>query len=227
MPSHSSLASFLPLELPNFLAIRSSPRTADARKRLRISAPNDPVILTSSPPVSESRARDEMSVFGAPALTMAPPPQYYSSPPPDYKPSTLSIQQSPLGSHPMPILPPPPSDKRPPSPAPSALSPPSSLHDLPRYTPRESISARDSAAKAKPRPSANTWAAWIPWNWLSPPRRSGCTIAGSTGQGSRDQVDGDRGIELDAHEQQQYELDQQPVAREDKHRERYWCCGCF
>ncbi|XMA11006.1 hypothetical protein WAI453_003797 [Rhynchosporium graminicola] len=98
------------------------------------------------------------------------PPQN-SSPPPVYKPFTLHFQQSPLGSHPLPDLPPPPpSYKRSPSPTPSTTSQPS-LHELPKYTPRAPVTSSSTTIsptpKAQPDSGLTTWAAWNPLNWIS------------------------------------------------------------
>ncbi|KAL2066931.1 hypothetical protein VTL71DRAFT_1355 [Oculimacula yallundae] len=159
-----------------------------------------------------------------------------SPPPPVYKPTTLTIQQSPLGSHPLPSLPPlppPPSYKRSPSPSPSTISQPS-LHDLPKYTPRApSPSATPTPApKSKLDPNLNTWSAWIPWKWASTPtpgpeyERKKCMTRGRTGR-ARDPMAGSAGAELDACEL--YESRQRKVKERGERGSEAgeWCCGCF
>ncbi|KAH6718741.1 hypothetical protein BKA61DRAFT_596182, partial [Leptodontidium sp. MPI-SDFR-AT-0119] len=188
--------------------------------RPRISAPPNPEVLMSNPEL-QSRPEDEMLAFAfQPYAVMSQLPAY-SSPPPVYKPSTLSFQQSPLGSHPLPELPPPPpSYKRSPSPTPSTTSQPSP-HELPKYTPRVVSS---STPASKPNPNLNTWAAWNPWNWTSASERNQCTTGGSTGRG-RNPMAGRAGAELDACEQ--YEVDQRRLRERQGNEDGEWCCGCF
>lgn len=232
MSSPLSFSTFLPLAspFPNLLALKlpsqNTTPNSTSRSRPTISEPSNPVLLTSNSQQIQSRPpgpQDDMSVFGAQAFTMMAQPPLYSAPPPVYKPSTLSIQQSPLRSHPLPILPPPPSYKRSPSPSPSTSSQPS-LHELPKYTPRASISTTESTSTPKPQPNLNSWSAWNPFNWTSASERNQCTTGGSTSRGRRDPMAGERGAELDAHEQ--YEINhRREREREDKDGE--WCCGCF
>ncbi|KAG4412235.1 hypothetical protein IFR04_014625 [Cadophora malorum] len=228
MSSPLSLSAFLPLTspFPNLLAFKSQAPTS---KRPRISTTSNPEFLTSNSERSqqqqESRSQEEMSAFAF-QYAMASQLPVYSSPPPIYKPSTLSIQQSPLGSHPLPELPPPPpSYKRSPSPTPSTTSQPS-LHELPKYTPRAaSISTTASKSRPKTSPNINTWAAWNPWNWTSASERSQCTTGGRGGR-IGDPMVGRAGAELDACEQ--YEINQRRM-REDQERgdSSDYCCGCF
>ncbi|CZS91041.1 uncharacterized protein RCO7_01415 [Rhynchosporium graminicola] len=135
------------------------------------------------------------------------PPQN-PSPPPVYKPFTLHFQQSPLGSHPLPDLPPPPpSYKRSPSPTPSTTSQPS-LHELPKYTPRAPVTSSSTTIsptpKAQPDSGLTTWAAWNPLNWISASasQRNHFT----TVRRQRDPMAGRVGTDLDACEQ--YDIEQ-------------------
>ncbi|PVH78713.1 hypothetical protein DL98DRAFT_516530 [Cadophora sp. DSE1049] len=226
MSSPLSFSALLPLTspFPNLLAFKSQ---TPAPKRPRISARSNPEFLTSSPEQQQqSRSQDEMSAFTFQPYAMASQLPMYSSPPPIYKPSTLSIQQSPLGSHPLPELPPPPpSYKRSPSPTPSTTSQPS-LHELPKYTPRAaSISTKESKPKPKVSPNLNSWAAWNPWNWMSASERNQCTTGGSHGR-TRDPMAGRAGAELDACEQ--YEINQRRLREEQERGDSSdYCCGCF
>ncbi|KAH7403756.1 hypothetical protein BKA64DRAFT_460225 [Cadophora sp. MPI-SDFR-AT-0126] len=226
MSSPLSFSAFLPLAsfFPNFFAFESQD---PAPKRPRTSAPSNPEFSTSDPrQKQQSRSQDEMSAFAFQPYMMASQLPMYSAPPPTYKPSTLSIQQSPLGSHPLPELPPPPpSYKRSPSPTPSTTSQPS-LHELPKYTPRvASISTTASKPKSKPDPNLNSWAAWNPWNWTSASERNQCTAGGSRGK-TRDPMAGRAGADLDACEQ--YEINQRRLKEEQERGDSSdYCCGCF
>ncbi|KAG4431460.1 hypothetical protein IFR05_013050 [Cadophora sp. M221] len=223
MSSPLSFSAFLPLTspFPNLLAFKLPTPT---QKRPRISGPLNSEFLTStSNPELQSRPQGKVEAFGFQPYAMMSQLPVYSSPPPVYKPSTLSFQQSPLGSHPLPELPPPPpSYKRSPSPTPSTTSQPS-LHELPKYTPR-GVPSSTAPSKPLPNPSLNTWAAWNPWNWTSASERNQCTTGGSTGRG-RNPMAGWAGAELDACEQ--YEIDQRRVRERQGNEDGDWCCGCF
>ncbi|KAK0114982.1 hypothetical protein ONS96_013456 [Cadophora gregata f. sp. sojae] len=228
MSSPLSFSTFLPLASP-FPTLLAFQVPTPAPKKPRISGtPNAEILMSSPEPQQQSRSQDDMSAFAFQPYSEASQLAMYSSPPPMYKPSTLSIQQSPLGSHPPPELPaPPPSYKRSPSPSPSLNSQPS-LHELPKYTPRAaSISTTASNPKPKSNPNLNSWAAWNPWNWtsVSASERSQCTSGGNGGR-RRDPMAGQAGVELDACEQ--YEVDQRRL-RERQRREddSDFCCGCF
>ncbi|KAH7304838.1 hypothetical protein BKA65DRAFT_486180 [Rhexocercosporidium sp. MPI-PUGE-AT-0058] len=223
MSSPLSFSAFLPLTspFPNLLALKLPTPTP---KKSKISAPSNPELLTPDPE-PQSRSQEEMSAFAFQPYVMASQLPVYSSPPPIYKPSTLSFQQSPLGSHPLPELPPPPpSYKRSPSPTPSSISQPS-LHELPKYTPRVA-STPTTTPKPKSNPNLNTWAAWNPWNWTSASERNQCTATtgGSTGRG-RNPMAGRAGAELDACEQ--YEIDQRASRERRESEDGESCCGCF
>lgn len=183
----------------------------------------DPVGLTDSSTIPGMSSRNEMPGNGAQASMTVAPPQY-SSPPPEHKQFTSSIQQPLAGSHPMPAFsPPPPCYKRSPSPSPTTLSQPT-LNELPSYTPRASDPDPRSGSRPKPVPKPNSWSSWNLRNWSLLSRNRERTTKESGQRGVRDPMAGQRGIELDAYER--YELDQQRI-RDDEYREKDWCCLCF
>lgn len=127
-------------------------------------------------------------------------------------------QPSPLGSHPLPPFPPP-TYKRTRSPSPSTTSTQPSLHELPKYSPRPSISTTTS--NTKPPQSSSSWTSWNPFHWPSSPSQP----PKASPSKPRDPTAGHLGTELDAREA--YEVTRRAESEASEGSGSNWCCGCI